>query len=279
MHSPSLPRATLSAAVPDPDARVVRADPPPAARCSMSRRCRHGSISSFAIAGRRRGQAGRPRRRRRVLPPAQPRPERPHSVHHPPEGLPRRHPAQQAANLGQQADGRPRPRLQESTTSCRTCTSNHFTNFWRTLIFSQTSNQQLAVPRVPARPLAAACLKDNLPYDRMVAELLTAQGQSFYQANENKPENIAGNTSRLFLGVKLECAQCHDDRSGPRGYWTRDQFWEYAAFFATGNGPVRCRRRSTIPGQEPDVVQAQFLDGRSPTGRTATIPAVVWPTG
>src|SRR5262249_22497779 len=47
---------------------------------------------------------------------------------------------------------------------------------------------------------------------------------------ENKPEDLASRTSRLLLGVKLECAQCHDDRSG--GSWKRTQFWEYAAFFA-----------------------------------------------
>ena len=41
--------------------------------------------------------------------------------------------------------------------------------------------------------------------------LLTQQGQPFYQANENRPENLAGNTARLFLGVKLECVQCHEN--------------------------------------------------------------------
>ena len=53
---------------------------------------------------------------------------------------------------------------------------------------------------------------------------------AFYQANENKAENLAAATARHFLGLKLECAQCHDDRSG--GNWTREQFWELAAFFS-----------------------------------------------
>ena len=47
---------------------------------------------------------------------------------------------------------------------------------------------------------------------------------AFYQANEHKPENIAAHTSRLFLGVKIECAQCHNH---PFAKWTRKQFWEW----------------------------------------------------
>src|SRR5438477_641082 len=86
-------------------------------------------------------------------------------------------------------------------------------------------------------------------YDEMVRALLTADpignrvvsrpGRpvdqadlsvvAFYQANELKPENLAAATSRLLLGIKLECAQCHDH---PFNQYSREQFWEYAAFFA-----------------------------------------------
>ena len=41
--------------------------------------------------------------------------------------------------------------------------------------------------------------------------------------------NLAASTARLFLGVRLECAQCHDH---PFARWKRSQFWEMAAFFA-----------------------------------------------
>jgi hypothetical protein len=88
-------------------------------------------------------------------------------------------------------------------------------------------------------------------------------GQTFYQVNEFKPENLAGVTSRLFLGFKLECAQCHDH---PFDKWTRKQFWEYAAFFGgvnrrTPNGAGG--REITIPGLGKKV-QARFPDGTEP---------------
>jgi hypothetical protein len=96
---------------------------------------------------------------------------------------------------------------------------------------------------------------------------------AFYQANEYKPDNLAAHTSRLFLGVKIECAQCHDH---PFAKWTRRQFWEYTAFFGgikpqmVGNGrfvPASddpAVHEIALPGSEKKV-QARFLDGKRPT--------------
>ncbi len=105
---------------------------------------------------------------------------------------------------------------------------------------------------------------------------MDASGVAFFQANELKPENLAAATSRLFLGVQLECAQCHDH---PFAKWKRQQFWEYAAFFS-GVGP----QMTGQPDADPDftmasdaaqrqyknmtgsgaVMQARFLDGKQP---------------
>jgi hypothetical protein len=126
-------------------------------------------------------------------------------------------------------------------------------------------------------------LKRNAGYDQLVRDLLTQQAgpanprlggpadgsaAAFYQANEFRPENLAGSTARLFLGVKLECAQCHNH---PFAKWTRDQFWEYAAFFTDvpqqgrpNQPPVRGRRGEIqVPGTD-QVVKARFLDGTEP---------------
>src|SRR5262249_4830407 len=52
---------------------------------------------------------------------------------------------------------------------------------------------------------------------------------SMLRACEHKPEILAANATRAFLGVNLECAQCHNH---PFARWTRDQFWQTAAFFS-----------------------------------------------
>jgi hypothetical protein len=119
----------------------------------------------------------------------------------------------------------------------------------------------------------------------LVYELLTSPAQfnqgpspaAFYFANENKAENLAATTSRVFLGVKLECAQCH---AHPFAKWTRNQFWEYAVFFAgvQPQGPRRVGftpastqgpRQLTIPGTDK-VVKARFLNGAEPTWKAGT---------
>lgn len=109
-------------------------------------------------------------------------------------------------------------------------------------------------------------------------------GAFFFEANEYKPENLAASTARRFLGVRLECAQCHNH---PFSKWTRKQFWEFAAFFSGVQPPPAnfyvtnamnsvdlvtiqvaaitppMGREMTIPGTDK-VVQARFPDGRSP---------------
>jgi hypothetical protein len=91
-------------------------------------------------------------------------------------------------------------------------------------------------------------------------------------AKEVKSENLAASTARLFLGLRVECAQCHNH---PFASWTRDQFWGFAAFFTSLErrgpedaflNPVRelpDRREAAIPGTEK-VVPATFLDGNEP---------------
>jgi hypothetical protein len=84
-----------------------------------------------------------------------------------------------------------------------------------------------------------AFLKDafrgNRPFDEVVREILTASGPSFSSpvANfwlvENDPKAIAENVAQVFLGVRIQCAQCHNH---PFERWTMDDYYGFAAFFA-----------------------------------------------
>ena len=155
----------------------------------------------------------------------------------------------------------------------------HFAHFWRRQLLAQTAVQQETVV-ASLEDWLRTQLKANTPYDRMVRGLLTdSNAAGYYQANENKPENLASRTSRLFLGVKLECAQCHDDRSG--GNWKRRQFWEYAAFFTglreeQGNPSVAMAPRPQDAGPariqvggSNTWVEARFPDGTKPDWQRA----------
>ncbi|HJT76380.1 MAG TPA: DUF1553 domain-containing protein, partial [Gemmataceae bacterium] len=75
----------------------------------------------------------------------------------------------------------------------------------------------------------------NEPYDRFVRDLLTAKGSTFrngaavFFRDRREPEEVASAVSRLFLGVRLECAKCHHH---PFEVWGQDDFYSLAAFFA-----------------------------------------------
>src|SRR5262249_9225173 len=125
----------------------------------------------------------------------------------------------------------------------------HFTNVWRALLLPEASNNFQVRNIVPSfENWMRRQLADNVGYDQIVRGILTAQvgtgsamramnayGEgsdvtpvAFFIAKEAKPENLAASTARLFLGIRLECAQCHDH---PTATWKREQFWSYAAFF------------------------------------------------
>ena len=132
-------------------------------------------------------------------------------------------------------------------------------------------------------------LSDNTGYDQIVRELLTtpivrntsadpepggkpaADVMAYYLAKDASPENLASGTARVFLGIRLECAQCHDH---PFASWKREQFWGYAAFFASiqkqtqgdltvPSGEVADRWELAIPGTET-IAPASYPDGTFP---------------
>jgi hypothetical protein len=147
--------------------------------------------------------------------------------------------------------------------------STHFAAVWRAILLGQANNQQNQAYFTPFfEQFLKQRIKDGTGYDKMVREIITAQPQggfgasAFYQAYENKPETVAAATSRLFLGVKIECAQCHKH---PFAKWSQTQFWEFATFFSglqtgqmSGKPAPLC-----IPGTDTKV-DAKFLDGKEP---------------
>jgi len=167
----------------------------------------------------------------------------------------------------------------------------HFANVWRSVMLPEADSDrdiQFVIPGFEA--WLRKQLTANTGFDVLVREILTVpvdprlatnpfQPQSdvtpvgFYQAKQLKPENLAAGTARMFLGVRIECAQCHDH---PFDDWKREQFWGYAAFFAgverDQNGDKGAldairemfgRRELTIPGTEKKVVPTH-LDGAQP---------------
>jgi hypothetical protein len=135
-------------------------------------------------------------------------------------------------------------------------------------------------------------VRDETGYDRVVREILTVKlgtkpgdpapsrstptPAAYYSAKGGRPETLASDSARAFLGLRLECAQCHNH---PFAKWRREEFWGYAAFFAgvpaslaNDGGLTQFRegeaaqRQLTIPGTST-VVKASHLDRSPPAWR------------
>ena len=162
----------------------------------------------------------------------------------------------------------------------------HFSQFWRAVLLPENANVANFRLDFALEGWLRGRLRQNVAYDQIVRDLLTAGQvsqrervvvsadgqdgpQAFYQANENKPENLAGSTARLFLAVKLECAQCHNH---PHAAWKQEEFWQYAAFFSSGQGKNGREIRIPKTGQ---LVQARFPDGGVPEWKSAARPVTV----
>ncbi len=79
-------------------------------------------------------------------------------------------------------------------------------------------------------------IKANTPYDQVVRNLITAQGPAlargngatgYYLRDAGMPLDNMANTVQVFLGTRVQCAQCHDH---PFDKWTRKEFYELAAY-------------------------------------------------
>lgn len=78
-------------------------------------------------------------------------------------------------------------------------------------------------------------LRENRPYDAWVRELVTAQGSiysngpaNFFRVNSNTADQAEA-TAQLFLGVRLECAKCHQH---PFEKYSQHDYYGMAAYFA-----------------------------------------------
>jgi hypothetical protein len=133
---------------------------------------------------------------------------------------------------------------------------NHAAAVWRAALIPQAAtNTRVQYLNVSLETWLRDRLRAGRKADELVRDLLTApldyldrgsdgkprpvpglSALAFYQANDLKPETVASSATRILLGIKIECAQCHNH---PFDKWTQRQFWETAAFFAS------------VPPQEP----------------------------
>jgi hypothetical protein len=114
----------------------------------------------------------------------------------------------------------------------------HFARLWRD--FLVPPGVRPPEEYLPFETWLREQFRENRRYDQFARDLLIAGQKRAERVGQPRPEslyvralgtdagNYAASTARVFLGVSLECARCHNH---PFAAWTRTQFWQLAAVF------------------------------------------------
>ena len=120
-----------------------------------------------------------------------------------------------------------------------------FANKWAGILRNKAGGnlEQVARETFGFHAWIRASLSANKPFDQFATELITARGRpdtnpavSWYRAVSDPKDQMA-DIAQVFLGVRIQCAQCHHH---PYEKWTQDDYHGFAAFFSTiGRKEVR----------------------------------------
>ncbi len=145
--------------------------------------------------------------------------------------------------------------------------AGHWGTIWSNILIGRSggNDNNSFVSREGMGKYLRDCFARNVPYNQMVYELVTASGttkpgtENFNGAtnflidkvNDENGTLATSATSRIFLGLQVQCTQCHNH---PFNQWKQQKFWEFNAFFRQS----RALRRF-VPGTN-DVDFAELID-------------------
>lgn len=173
--------------------------------------------------------------------------------------------------------------------------ARHWARYWRDVVTARITNRRSMGLTRSFEEWLYEQLRANRSWEEITRAVLTAEGELRFTLNQPSPENgslfflvahaadeaeeRAAETSRVFLGIQIQCAQCHDH---PTEKWTRAEFHELAAYFSrikfdqlfidkklSGVQLIELpdREHKMASLTKPDatsVIHPRFLDGQAP---------------
>ena len=145
--------------------------------------------------------------------------------------------------------------------------AGHWSTVWSNLLIGQTGGNEnrSMVSREGMKKYLRDAFARNKPYDQLVRDLITATGSAkpgtdnfngavnflIDKVNEEKGTLATSSVSRIFLGLQVQCTQCHDH---PFNQWKQQKFWEFNSFFRQTRGLRRFKDGSN------DVDYGELVD-------------------
>jgi hypothetical protein len=146
----------------------------------------------------------------------------------------------------------------------------HWADVWSGILMGLHNEPRELLLFFKARAELKGMFEKNMPYDEFARAVITAKGavypqpaaameagsgtpaeeglavyvyKVFQEAQRDLPKALAGKLTRTFMGVQIQCAQCHDH---PFDRWTQEDFYGMASFFTEV-----LPRRQIIPEKTP----------------------------
>ncbi|MEO8494438.1 MAG: DUF1549 domain-containing protein [Planctomycetota bacterium] len=160
--------------------------------------------------------------------------------------------------------------------------ARNWTTVWTTVLIGRAggTERDSLTNREGMQKYLRDCFAGNKPYNDMVDELVTATGSNrpgsenfngavnflAMKVNEEKGTQATADTAKIFLGLQVQCTQCHNH---PFNEWKQQKFWEFNAFFRQTRA-----LRKFVPGTR-DLFGSELVDedfaGEGGTPETAEI--------
>jgi hypothetical protein len=119
-------------------------------------------------------------------------------------------------------------------------------------------------------------IRSGVTIDRVVRELLQANGGTFenpavnYFQTETEPQLLAESVAEVFLGTRIQCAQCHNH---PFDRWTMNDYYGFASFFS------QIGYKNAQDPRELTIFNAGEGEMRHPVGNRKVLPRYLGATG
>lgn len=151
--------------------------------------------------------------------------------------------------------------------------SSHMSNWAFDLLRLTDGRTGSSASNQPYRHWVRAAMSDNMPWNEFTRRLVASSGDGwdpqtaavgYYTRDRGMPLDNLSNTMRVFLGTRMECAQCHDD---PYGTTERRDFYQLAAF---------THGQATAGQNNMESLWQELGDGDGPQSEQYRVAQVLW---
>ena len=128
--------------------------------------------------------------------------------------------------------------------------ADFFANKWSALLRNKRAEAKDATATFAFHGWLRDSIKSNRPFNEIVREVIAATGSveenpaSGWYRQVKEPQQQLEDTAQLFLGVRMQCAQCHHH---PFEKWSQNDYYSFSAFFAqVGRKPTATKVSDSI---------------------------------